>query len=128
MRAKDVTHSALVIYNTFRGHYTETILIMLEENNVYIVIVPGNCTDRLQPLDLSVNKAAKSFLGNSSQSDIQIKSANSYAGVSSQPNHRLMTEHYENAGAQWMISLYDYLKSKPDISINGFKEAGITFT
>ena len=35
---------------------------MLEENNVYIVIVPANCTDRLQPLDLSVNKAAKEFL------------------------------------------------------------------
>jgi len=29
---------------------------------VYVAIVPANCTDRLQPLDLSVNKAAKGFL------------------------------------------------------------------
>jgi len=30
-------------------------------------------------------------------------------------------------GAQWIICLYDYFKSKPDIAKNGFKEAGITF-
>ena len=29
---------------------------------VYIVIVPANCTDHLQHLDLSINKAAKEFL------------------------------------------------------------------
>jgi len=46
----------------FHGQFTETILGMLEENNVYMVIVPANCTDHLQPLDLSVNKAAKEFL------------------------------------------------------------------
>ena len=29
-------------------------------------------------------------------------------------------------GAQWMIKLYDYLKSKPDIIKNGFRGAGIS--
>ena len=28
-------------------------------------------------------------------------------------------------GAQWMIALYDYFQSKPEIAVNGFKEAGI---
>ena len=27
--------------------------------------------------------------------------------------------------AQWMIDLYDYLVSRPDISINGYHAAGI---
>ena len=65
MRAKnqlDVTHPVLVIYNTFRAQCTELILAMLEENNVYFVIIPPNCTDCLQLLDISVNKAAKEFL------------------------------------------------------------------
>ena len=28
-------------------------------------------------------------------------------------------------GAQWMIKLYDYFKSKPEIIENGFKQVGI---
>jgi len=29
-------------------------------------------------------------------------------------------------GAKWMMSLYDYMKAKPDIIRNGFRHAGIT--
>ena len=29
-------------------------------------------------------------------------------------------------GAQWIISLCDYLSSHPDIIVNGFKQAGIS--
>ena len=57
----DASHPALVIYGTFRGQCTERILGLLKDNNVYVAIVPANCMDCLQPLDLSVNKAAKEF-------------------------------------------------------------------
>ena len=50
-----------VVYDTLRGQCTETIPAMLEDNNVYIIIVPANCTDRLRPLGLSINRAAKEF-------------------------------------------------------------------
>ena len=55
-------HPALAIFDVFRGQQTETILLLLEENHIYVVNVPANCTDRLQPMDLSVNKAAKEFM------------------------------------------------------------------
>ena len=55
-------HRALVIYDTFKGQRTPAILKLLEENNTDIVLVPANCTGRLQPLDVSVNKAAKNFM------------------------------------------------------------------
>lgn len=35
---------------------------MLEENNIHVVKVPAICTDRLQPMDLSVNKSVKDFM------------------------------------------------------------------
>jgi len=34
-------------------------LKVLEDNNILVVEVPLNCTDRLQPLDLAVNKPLK---------------------------------------------------------------------
>ena len=35
---------------------------MLEDSNVDVVSVLPNCTDRLQPLDISVNKSAEDYL------------------------------------------------------------------
>ena len=40
----------------------------MEANNVIVVEVPPNCTDRLQPLDLSINKLIKDFLKRKFQS------------------------------------------------------------
>ena len=51
-----------MIFDVFKGQCTEEILKVLEDNHIEHVVVPANCTDRLQPLDLSVNKPAKEFL------------------------------------------------------------------
>ena len=53
---------ALVIMDNFKGQATDNVKALLEENNVHISFVPPNTTDLLQPLDVSVNKPAKSFL------------------------------------------------------------------
>ena len=48
----------VVIFDTFKGHTRSEMDFLLLENNIS-VIVPSNCTDVLQPLDLSVNKPMK---------------------------------------------------------------------
>ena len=53
------THSCLVLFDTFKGQTTPQFMKVLEENNILVVEVPPNCTDRLQPLDLAVNKPLK---------------------------------------------------------------------
>lgn len=53
---------ALVIYDNFKGQITEAVYDLLEINNIHVCLLPANTTDKLQPMDLSVNKAAKSFL------------------------------------------------------------------
>ena len=58
----------LVIFNTFKGHKEDGMVSLLLENNVLSLIVPSNCTDLLQPLDLSVNKPLKDPLRCSFQS------------------------------------------------------------
>ena len=52
------SHSCLVIFDTFKGQTTPNFLQILEDN-ISVVEVPPNCTDRLQPLDLAVNKLLK---------------------------------------------------------------------
>ena len=54
--------AALAIFDHFRGQLTAQVTDLLEKHNIQAVLVPACCTDRLQPLDISVNEAAKSFL------------------------------------------------------------------
>ena len=53
---------ALVISDNFKGQVTAEVKQLLEEHNVHAVKLPPNCTDRVQPMDISVNKAAKDFI------------------------------------------------------------------
>ena len=53
--------AALVIFDEFKGQVTQVCCDMLWENNILFVHVPVNFTDLLQPLDVSVNKAAKDY-------------------------------------------------------------------
>ena len=61
-RALSDDHCALVLFDMLKGQCTCKVLKKLEDNNILYVTVPTNCTDRLQPLELSANKPAKDFL------------------------------------------------------------------
>ena len=50
------------IVDNFRGQLTGGVVEELEHHNIQSVFVPANCTDRLKPMDLSVNKSAKVFM------------------------------------------------------------------
>ena len=56
----DADHLALLIFDKFKGQYTENTLTFLDSNNLNIVLIPPNCTDRLQPLDLSLQLRSSS--------------------------------------------------------------------
>ena len=53
---------ALALFDRFRGQLTEAITKLLESNNIHCVLIPAKCTDKLQPLDLTVNRSTKAFL------------------------------------------------------------------
>ena len=85
---------------------------MLQESNILIVKVSANCTDCLQPMDLSVNKAAKEF----KQLD---KGTEEHTPVD------LKMSIMKPLGARWLVSLHDYLQENDSIIKNGFKAAGV---
>ena len=57
-----VNQKALVIYEVFKGQMCQSTVDTLSANGIHFVNVPPNCTDRVQPLDLSVNKSCKDFI------------------------------------------------------------------
>ena len=117
-------HPALVLLDRFKGHQqcTDKIVSLLDSNHIHVrlAIVPGNCTDGLQPLDVSVNKPAKEYLRMkfqqwySEQVSTQIENGKAV-------KIDLVLSVVKPLGAQWLIHLNEYMNSNPSIIINGFK-------
>lgn len=125
----EASHPALVIFDRFRGQCTDAILTLLDDKHIRVAIVPANCTDRLQPLDVSVNKAVKDYLRTQFQDWYSDQ-------VCQQLHHQVDTKIplepidlrmniVKPLSGKWMKSLYEYIKSKPEIVKNGFRESGI---
>ena len=119
-------HPALALFDVFKGQQTDDIAAILEENNIIVVPIPANCTDRLQPMDLSVNKAAKEFMRSrfrewyATQVQKQLDE-----GASQISPVDLRMSIMKPLGARWLVSLYDYIKEHNSLILNGFKAAGI---
>ena len=85
-----------------------------------------NCTNRLQPLDVSVNKAAKNFLRDQFQEWYAQQLRDQILdGKKAEPVDLRMSV-VKPLGARWMLKLYGYFKAHPEIIQNGFKASGIT--
>ena len=125
-KALSVTAPALVIFDRFKGQCTEAVLSLLEKNNILIAVVPGNCTDQLQPLDISVNKPAKEFLRGKFQTWYSDQICQTMKEGVAEKSIDLKMSIVKPLGAQWLIELYNYMKSKPEIIVNGFHGSGIT--
>ena len=103
----------------FKGQQTADVTSILEENNIYVIDVPANCTDRLQPMDLSVNKSAKEFM-RSRFSEWYAGEVQKQLDAGATTSVDLKMSTMKPLGARWLVSLFDYLKSNSSIIKNGF--------
>ncbi|KAE8751237.1 hypothetical protein FOCC_FOCC002065 [Frankliniella occidentalis] len=50
---------SMLVLDSFRGHLTDSVKFQIRELKTDLVIIPGEMTSLLQPLDVSVNKTFK---------------------------------------------------------------------
>ena len=90
-----------------------------------IVIVPANCTNQLQPLDLSINKAAKEFLHGKFQERYALQIFEQWKSIAESKPIDLRLNIMKPLGVSWMVNLYDHIKSRPNMIKGAFTAAGI---
>ena len=110
--------SSLYIFDNFKVQLAAQVLELLKNNHVETVFVPSNCTDQLQPFNLSVNKPTKDFLRKN------LKNGMVYNQGTAVPI-KFPLSTMKPLGAQWIKELYSYMIEHSDIAHNGFKAAGI---
>ncbi|CAG8737589.1 5819_t:CDS:2, partial [Acaulospora morrowiae] len=55
-------NSAMLVYDSFRGHLEDSIKERFHESDVHLAVIPGGLTSKCQPLDISINKPFKDNL------------------------------------------------------------------
>ena len=68
-----VNHPAVVIFDNFKAQCTSELLKILDDDYINVILIPANCTDRLQSLDINVSKAVKEFLHYNFKNGLQSK-------------------------------------------------------
>lgn len=123
----DNSQAALAVFDHFKGQLTGNVMAALERNNIQSVLIPATCTDRLQPLDISVNKSAKVFIRSEFQQwyAAQISDQQDIEDDGRFEPVEMSAPRMKCVGAQWLVRLYEHFLDSPDIIINGFLCSGI---
>ena len=121
---------ALVIIDNFKGQVTSKVSALLEDNSIHVVLLPPNTTDRLQPMDISVNKPAKDFLRKKfqiwysekllEQVDDDDTDVGELAPIS------LGMPILKELGAKWLVEMSEHISNNPQFIVRGFIKSGIT--
>lgn len=120
----------LLIFDKFKGHLTSAVREKLENNFISFVLVPANMTNIFQPLDVSVNKAAKNVIKKSYSQFYTTEVRDQLtSGVSPHDiKVDLRISILKPKHAQWIVRIFDRFQSDRGAAIikAGFRRAGIT--
>ena len=120
---------ALINMDTFKGQNNDTLKKLYAENNRDIVIVPQNLTNKFQPLDLSINKAAKSFIQkkyNDWFADQVFKQLQNGFKISSKLSD--LKTHTKPIHARSIVDWYNNVTKEKEMIVRGLNSAGISET
>ena len=119
---------SLIIMDTFKGQDNDEVAKLCRKNNCALIIVPHNLTNKFQPLDITVNKPAKSFIKDkynmwyTEQVAKQLNEGKTPADIKVSLN----LSEIKSLHAKWIYEMNEYLRGRSDLVLNGFESAAIT--
>ena len=117
---------AAAIFDNFRGQTTDVILSLLRSHNIVPTQLPANCTDKLQPLDISVNKPMKDHLKSKFQQWYAQEVKKQLETVPfGQVKVDVGLQVIKSPSANWIIAGWQTLEKRAEVAVNGFRKAGI---
>ena len=116
--------------DNFKGQITPRVLDLLDAHNIHHVLLPSNTTDKLQPLDIAVNKPAKQFMRNKFDHWYTEQIFEQLQGRNTEEVELLPVDLslpvLKEMGAKWIVEMFEYISNNPQFMVNGFLKAGIT--
>ena len=120
---------SLIIMDTFKGQENNKVAKLCCKNNCALIIVLHNLTNKFQLLDITVvNNPVKSFIKDkynmwyTEQVAKQLNEGKAPADVEVSLN----LSEIKPLHAKWIYEMYEYLRGRSDLVLNGFESAGIT--
>ena len=111
---------ALLVLDAFKGHTKEDVLAKLSEKNITYMVIPGGCTSKLQPLDVSLNIPFKSYIRGAWEEFI-VKAVEQGTRMDASIPTASKTEI-----VQWIQAANDCLNAQPDMIKKSFLVCGIS--
>ena len=98
----------------------------MQQNHIIAVQIPPNSTDKLQPMDMSINKPMKDGMRTRFQTWYASEVQKQLKDVPvDQVKVGVTATAIKPLSAKWIISTWQEIENRPDLAINGFRAAGI---
>ena len=111
---------SLLVMDTFSAHCSDEIMNLLSKHHSSVALIPGGCTSKLQPPDVSLNKPFKQVC----RQEFQTYCRSQLATMSSSADCLKTASKQEIC--QWAVKAQNYLSAHPEMIIKSFKVTGIS--
>ena len=132
-----VTTPGVIIMDNFKGQVTKRVSSLLEKCHLHVCLLPASTTDLqlLQPMDISVNKPAKSFLKEQFSIWYSEQLSKQFEDHGYVPLEDIALDpvdlslaNMKKIGTNWLVEATKYIADNPQFIVNGFIHAGMKWT
>ena len=122
------SQKSLCLCDVFRAQMAKEFIEDLKSRNIEVVYIPPSTTDKLQPMDLSIQKVVKDKMKAHFQSwyaSCISKQLSQGSDIESIKPVDLRLSVLKPLGAKWLVETHKDIKCQPQLIVNGFEKAGI---